>query len=253
MSQDVTDHHFQIKCIPMESGFQHCLSMECETDPYAALTEIEDGFGNKGFYGVITKEHSRLGIKAEGVVDVGGMRYLQPLPPMYKFQSAMTHPGPTLDAFYESIGAGLPEDISAAGKALFIMNRLFESYAYAGGMTDVNTTAEEALALGMGVCQDYAHILISLLRTAKIPARYVAGLLLGEGATHAWVEAWADNTWIGLDPTHNRVVDDTYIKLTHGRDFHDGAVDKGHFTGCALQSQQIYVKVEEVFDQGKSL
>ena len=253
MSQDVTDHHFQIKCIPMESGFQHCLSMKCETDPYAALTEIEDGFGNKGFYGVITKEHSRLCIKAEGTVDVGGTRYLQPLPPMYKFQSAMTHPGRELDAFYKSIAADLPTDVSGDKKALFIMDRLFERYGYAAGVTDVNTTAEDAFALGRGVCQDYAHILISLLRTAKIPARYVAGLLIGEGATHAWVEAWTGDTWTGLDPTHDRVVDDTYIKLTHGRDFHDGAVDKGHFTGCALQSQQIYVKVEEILDPGKSL
>lgn len=250
MSQDVTDHHFQLKCIPMENGAQHCLSLSCVVNPPVNLTKTEDGFGNRGFSGVITKEHSALEIMAEGIVETGGVAFSETPAFMYKFQSSMTQPGDALESFYKKIQAEQESGCTDTDRALFMMNALFGNFSYAGGVTNVKTTAEEAFAGGTGVCQDYAHILISLLRSAGIPARYVAGLLLGEGATHAWVEAWTGAGWMGLDPTHNRPVDDTYIKLTHGRDFNDGYVDRGHFTGCAFQSQQIYVKVEEVFDQG---
>ena len=248
MSQDVRDHHFLLKCIPMENGFQHCLDVFCRVNPYASLTEVEDGFGNKGYAGVILGEHSRLDIRAEGLVETGGAPFVVPLAPMYKFQSAMTRPGKTLTAFYEKLELGFTEGLIPLYRALYLMDNLYGRFVYRPGVTDVRTTAEEAFAGGAGVCQDYAHILICLFRMANIPARYVAGLMEGEGATHAWVEAWIDGKWIGFDPTHNRIVGERYIKLTHGRDFTDGAVDKGHFTGCALQSQKIYVKVEEVFD-----
>ena len=78
------------------------------------------------------------------------------------------------------------------------------------------------------------------------PARYVAGMMLGEGASHAWVEVWLDGGWQGMDPTNNRLADETYIKLTHGRDFGDGSIDRGRFLGFAGQSQEICVKVEEI-------
>ena len=69
------------------------------------------------------------------------------------------------------------------------------------------------MKLGKGVCQDYSHILIALCRKYKIPARYVVGMIIGEGATHAWVEVYYDGCWYGLDPTHNKEVDDYFIKI----------------------------------------
>ena len=71
-------------------------------------------------------------------------------------------------------------------------------------------------------------------------------MMLGEGASHAWVEVWMKDTWLGMDPTNNRLVDETYIKLTHGRDFGDGTINRGRFLGFANQSQEIRVKVEEM-------
>ncbi len=70
-------------------------------------------------------------------------------------------------------------------------------------------------------------------------------MMLGEGASHAWVEVWVNGMWVGIDPTNNRLTDETYIKLTHGRDFGDGAIDRGRFLGFAGQTQKILVKVEE--------
>ena len=248
MSQDVTDHHFLLKCVPMENGFQHCVGISCSVEPYVPLTNVEDGFGNKGYAGVITRPHSGLSISVEGIVQTGGAPYLVPLSPMYKFQSAMTMPGPSLKAFFGRLEKGFTEGLIPLYRALYLMDNLYGKFIYRPGVTNVKTTAEEAFSGGAGVCQDYAHILICLFRMAKIPARYVAGLMEGEGATHAWVEAWIDGRWVGFDPTHNRIAGERYIKLTHGRDFSDGAVDKGHFTGYAFQSQKIYTKVEEILD-----
>ena len=71
-----------------------------------------------------------------------------------------------------------------------------------------------------------------------IDARYIAGLLGGEGATHAWVEVYQDGRWVGLDPTHNRLVDDSYITIAHGRDYRDCMLDIGIFSGYNVQQSQ---------------
>ncbi|MCD8082421.1 MAG: transglutaminase family protein, partial [Clostridiales bacterium] len=128
----------------------------------------------------------------------------------------------------------------------YLMGRFCERFSYVPGVTTTRTTASEAFAGGQGVCQDYAHVFLSLCRSAGIPARYVAGMIPGEGATHAWAEVWTQDGWVGMDPTNNRFTDDSYIRLTHGRDFADGAVDKGCFVRFAFQTQQVYVNVEEV-------
>ena len=80
----------------------------------------------------------------------------------------------------------------------------------------------------------------------KIPCRYVTGMMLGEGKSHAWVEVYSDGMWIGMDPTNSQLVDDFYIKIAHGRDYSDCLVNQGIFTGNVTQIQEISVNVEEV-------
>ena len=117
---------------------------------------------------------------------------------------------------------------------------------YQPGSTDVFTTAAKAFELGQGVCQDYAHITLALLREAGIPARYVCGLLSGEGATHAWVEWFDSGVWLALDPTHDRAVEYGCIKIAHGRDSADCPVNRGIFTGRVQQRNSVSIKVEEL-------
>ena len=95
------------------------------------------------------------------------------------------------------------------------------------------------------MCQDYTHIMLGLCRHLGIPARYVAGFMIGEGATHAWLEVYARGHWIGIDPTNNRVVDDMYIKMSEGRDASDCIIDKGVFFGNVQQKQSVFVKVTQ--------
>jgi len=95
--------------------------------------------------------------------------------------------------------------------------------------TDVSTTAEDAVRLGMGVCQDFSHIFIAIARVSRIPTRYVSGYLfqgsgdvLGADMMHAWVEAFIPFMgWVGYDPANNCMVNENYIKVAHGVDYTD--------------------------------
>ena len=131
------------------------------------------------------------------------------------------------------------------GICMALMHRLHREFPYIPGKTSVSTTAEEAWSLGGGVCQDYAHIYVTLLRMAGIPARYVCGLIIGEGASHAWAEALCGGRWVPFDPTHDRPVTEGYIKLGHGRDAADCAINRGLMWNGGAQSQIISASVEQ--------
>ena len=124
-----------------------------------------------------------------------------------------------------------------AGKPLEDAERIAEAvhawFSYVPGTTDVHTTAAEAFHGRLGVCQDYAHVFISLARMAGIPARYVCGLPKGEGATHAWAEVWQDGIWYGYDPTRGCHTDERYISLAVGQGEDEyGEEDGGYDAEC---------------------
>ena len=128
---------------------------------------------------------------------------------------------------------------------------IFDNYKYVKGITTIETTVDEIIELKSGVCQDFAHLLLQILRTQKIPARYVSGYICpnkngmrGEGATHAWVDAYIPNLgWIGIDPTNNCFANENHIQLAVGRDFSDCTPIKGTFKGPANQELSVYVSV----------
>lgn len=130
-------------------------------------------------------------------------------------------------------------------------NYVFENFTYTKGITNIETTVDEILALKKGVCQDFAHILLQLLRTAGIPSRYVSGYicpnesgLRGEGATHAWVEIYTPKQgWLGLDPTNNIWTMDNHVRLSVGRNFSDCSPIKGTFKGLARQNLSVCVSI----------
>ncbi|MGE3412114.1 MAG: transglutaminase family protein [Dehalococcoidia bacterium] len=132
-------------------------------------------------------------------------------------------------------------EIEASGATGLDLAKLVNSWVhgrmeYEPGVTGVHTSAATALAQGRGVCQDYSHVAIALCRLLKLPALYVSGHLLGEGATHSWVEVLlpaADGSdeaegW-SLDPTHGRSTDLTYLTVAVGRDYGDVAPTSGSY------------------------
>jgi transglutaminase-like putative cysteine protease len=128
---------------------------------------------------------------------------------------------------------------------------IYKYFKYKKGITTIETTVDEILQHQSGVCQDFAHLMLQILRTMKIPSRYVSGYICpnkngmrGEGATHAWVEAWIPNYgWAGIDPTNNVWVTNRHVKLAVGRNFIDCTPVKGTFKGPALQNLSVYVSI----------
>jgi len=130
-------------------------------------------------------------------------------------------------------------------------NYIFNNFNYIKGITTIETTVEEILEHRSGVCQDFAHAMLEMLRSLHIPSRYVSGYICsnkngmrGEGATHAWVEAWVPGCgWTGIDPTNNVWVTNNHVKLAVGRNFNDCSPVKGTFKGPARQSLSVFVSV----------
>jgi transglutaminase-like putative cysteine protease len=121
----------------------------------------------------------------------------------------------------------MPADICA---------RANRSLTYELGITEVRTSAAEAIRHGRGVCQDFAHIMIAVCRASGIAARYVSGHLVGEGGSHAWVEALVPDpdrpgecVMEAWDPTHDRPVGDEYVIVAVGRDYADVAPLSGSY------------------------
>lgn len=128
---------------------------------------------------------------------------------------------------------------------------IFKNFIYTKGITTIYTTLDEILEIKKGVCQDFAHLLLQLLRTAGIPSRYVSGYICpnendyrGEGATHAWVEIFTPNQgWLGLDPTNNIWTMANHVKLSVGRNFNDCTPVKGTFKGLSRQTLSVSVAI----------
>lgn len=110
---------------------------------------------------------------------------------------------------------------------------------YEKGVTDTKTTAVQALKLKKGVCQDFSHIMLALLRMDKIPCRYIAGLAACDGETHSWVEIWDGEKWLGFDPANNCPVNEDYLVLSQGRDFGDCSIDRGVMFGAYTKQLQL--------------
>jgi transglutaminase-like putative cysteine protease len=129
---------------------------------------------------------------------------------------------------------------------------IYKEFKYIKGITTVESTVPEILTIRSGVCQDFAHVMLDLLRLHSIPCRYVSGYicpnkngLRGEGATHAWVEVWVPgHGWAGIDPTNNIWVAGQHVKLAVGRNFSECTPVRGTFKGpAARQSLSVYVSV----------
>jgi transglutaminase-like putative cysteine protease len=130
---------------------------------------------------------------------------------------------------------------------------IFQRFEYSPQTTRVDSPIDDALSVRHGVCQDFAHIMIALVRGLGVPCRYVSGYLYrqpdrdvrsSDGATHAWVEALLpDVGWIGFDPTNNLVADERHIRVAIGRDYADVPPTRGVFKGASAVHSELGVAV----------
>ncbi|MFT3899929.1 MAG: transglutaminase family protein [Gordonia sp. (in: high G+C Gram-positive bacteria)] len=133
-----------------------------------------------------------------------------------------------------------------------VVGRVYEAMTYERGTTEVHSTAGDAWHHRKGVCQDYAHITLAMLRSLGIPSRYVSGYLhphgnagIGEavdGESHAWIEVWTGGWW-GIDPTNNKFIDDHHVTVGTGRDYADVTPIKGIYTGSGHSELDVSVRI----------
>ncbi len=144
------------------------------------------------------------------------------------------------------------KNINLLSYAVELNASVHQLIAYTPNVTTVHTKAIEVLGTPAGVCQDYSHLMIGILRSQHIPARYVSGYLnqgkqfVGSAQMHAWIEVFIpDMGWIGLDPTNNLFADYHYIKVADGQDYEDCSPLKGIIKPSGTNSTDHSVQVVE--------
>jgi len=245
-SSPASEHWFLLRILPQSDDRQRIKNLLWSIDPSPADTiwQTVDGFGNNALAGHISAPHSHFRFGTEGTVEVSGEPYTSSGEPprilLYPTELTRAHRG--LADFYHDINRSAPAD--ALDRIQHFSHAVHAYLRYERGVTVNSTSAAQAFDIGAGVCQDYAHILLAILRLDKIPCRYVAGLASDYGETHAWVEAWTENRYCAVDPTRDKLIDEGYIALSRGRDFVDCSIERGVFKGVCHGTQTVSLNME---------
>jgi transglutaminase-like putative cysteine protease len=254
----------EIKIYPYQYPDQETLLHELKITGQPEVQVFQDYWGNRyGTFNVLPV-HQQLVIESKLVV-----RTTAPSQLRINFHGSFQQLKDETSAQLVLLELGTAEPIAAQEKineiARYIQERaqsvasvveagseyIFKHFKYIKGITNIETTVDEVLQHQAGVCQDFAHLLLKILRTLGIPCRYVSGYICpnkngmrGEGATHAWIEAWIPQYgWAGIDPTNNVWVTNNHVKLSVGRHFNDCTPVKGTFKGPARQKLSVFVSV----------
>lgn len=242
---NIENQHFMLRCLPSDHQFQKIYDEKITVSPNVMLSFDRDSFENRTLSGSIKPKHQIFQYKVEGNALLSRYRSSEMLDRIFLYETSSTTMSKSMEEFADSIQV---ED-NIDERAFSISHAVHNMIKYVPESTDTETTAKEAFYQGKGVCQDYSHITIAILRYFKIPARYCVGLMEGEGKTHAWVEYYNNGTWYGIDPTNDRIIEYGYIKISSGRDCLDCIVERGCFTSVnkeVEQSIEISVKVGEL-------
>lgn len=257
----------EVRMTPMDDEGQVLIAHELRVEPRAAVLVYTDYWGARVESFDTHEPHAVLEVIATSTVDTSGVQ--QP-PTGASWEAIMDDAvrdrwceylvtsSYVDDARQDPSRADLVEQLrrqATPGDAVRLCNEMVrDRISYASGSTDVSTTAGQAWAAGSGVCQDYTHAMLSLLRSAGIPARYVSGYLhveeeaVGEtlrGESHAWVEVW-NGGWEGLDPTNDRTVGEDHVLVARGRDYADVPPLKGIYAGGASQGLGVDVEITQL-------
>jgi transglutaminase-like putative cysteine protease len=278
---EVTSSYGRAHLIPRNGEGQRRIAATVITEPAPAeLRDHTDFFGNRSTYFAVTTAHDRLHIVSCSTVavrrsglDPGSLPDLtcnqirtlldsagtdpdliEAIP--FRLPSPLVAPHPAVAEFAKPLlGATAP-----IGAVLTdLVEAIHDGFAYVSGSTTVSTTTAEVLECREGVCQDFAHLAVAVLRSAGVPARYVSGYLetrpppgrprlQGADASHAWASAYVPGAgWVDLDPTNGKLIDDSYVVVAIGRDYSDVPPLRGViFTESTTSTLQVSVDVVPV-------
>ena len=256
---DVVASFNEVRMTPASGPGQLLVHHRTIVNPYVALFTYRDYWGTTVEAFDLHTSHDRLSVVSDNVleswspsrtVESPTWSHLRSSDLYDRFVEYLRHTRlspvlPDTDAVVDSLRSAASPLAAAEACVDLVRQRM----TYTPGATHVHTPADEAWTSRRGVCQDYSHVTISLLRSLGVPARYVSGYhYTGSGEidepvlveSHAWLEAWAGE-WIAFDPTNGFEVGERYVTVAVGRDYNDVSPMRGIFSGGA--SRAIEVKV----------
>ncbi|GAC1403861.1 MAG: transglutaminase family protein [Chloroflexota bacterium] len=267
-SAAIRESMMEVRMQPRSEGRQRCLTFQLATVPRATITAYVDHAGNRVHHFDVPDRHSELAVTARALVEVDPPPALPAaLPPdAWDTVAAMTRTDEYWD-WLEPSRFARDSDLLHALRAELGLERgrdplttlrsltsaLHATFRYMPQSTRADSPIDDALRARQGVCQDFAHIMIALVRQMGLPCRYVSGYLFhargghersSPGATHAWVEALLPEVgWRGFDPTNDLVVADRHVRVAIGRDYDDVPPTHGVFKGHATSELSVAVHV----------
>jgi transglutaminase-like putative cysteine protease len=259
----ISESFLELRVQPKTTPSQTVASFELGVGPPTRVFRYRDWNDNNTHHFTITKFHDRIEVAARSLVHthVAGPalaaltdpRPREALP--YALRDFLDFGGPVrltpaLRAAHRA--AGRREKAPLGEQVLALGEHIRERFEYRKEVTRYDSTTEDFLKIGAGVCQDFTHLMLAFLRLRGIPCRYVSGYLHVERKTrepaqsHAWIEFYAPSAgWVPFDPTHNREVDERYVVVGHGRHYDDVPPNKGIYRGVAKEtlSAEVFTQV----------
>ncbi len=267
-SAPISESLTEVRMQPRTENNQRCLTFQLSVSPRSRVFSQRDHFQNTVHYFDVPSLHNRLMIVAEALVDLQPPQPLPySLPPgSWEELDAAIEDGDYWDMLMPSRFAKQTPLLIELKEALNVQRRddplrllrevntsVFHWFDYKPKATRVDSPIDEALRSRAGVCQDMSHIMTALVRSLRIPCRYVSGYLYhgdrhhdrsSEGASHAWVEAFLPALgWTGFDPTNNLIAGERHIRVAVGRDYADVPPTRGVFRGDAESELGVAVTV----------
>jgi transglutaminase-like putative cysteine protease len=287
---DVVHSHHLLHLVPRPTSYQECLEHEIDIRPesHRRVNEL-DAFGNPMVRVELAQAHRELEVVSQMQIEVHARPAVPPdtTHPWEKVRDLFAYHGawPSREQLeaarfrHESPHVRLKQSFTDYSAACFpaarpllecaieLSTRLHADIKYVPGVTTVSTSPTEVLETRRGVCQDFAHLMISCLRSRGLPARYVSGYLrtnatqtdraeklVGDAASHAWVAVWSPPYgWIEFDPTNGCFAGTDHIAVAWGRDFGDVSPLRGVILGGADHKLSVTVLVEPMGDAAESI
>ena len=264
----VFDQHNVLRVKPATTPLQRVRGFRLTVEPSARTRTYADYFGTEAIEFNVPGEHERLAITAEAEVTTQAPS--EPVAASWEATRGKDYTdagGEFLLHTDDEPGNGVLDDLHAAVRAdaphetlLRVCQVIPDRFEYRRGVTFVGSTVDDLLAGGAGVCQDFVHLALILLRQQGIAARYVSGYLFAtpengggdsvEVDTHAWLEALLPGTdggepgWVGADPTNRRLAGEQHVKIGHGRFYGDVAPIRGVYKGSGASAEhEVSVKM----------
>jgi transglutaminase-like putative cysteine protease len=283
----VSESYNEVRLRPMEDDHQSCISFRLVTHPASKGLSYRDAHGNWVHHFNVLAPHKRLKVEAESVVLAHETPAAPPCTMTLADLDALEREESWVDEYFDFLApttfvprmlelkqliheAELRAGNSAAGFAQAASDVIHQKFRYVKGATHVQSSIRDSLALGAGVCQDFAHLLLAIARMRGLPARYVSGYLvpmgaagadarleevIGGQASHAWVEIYLPGSgWAPFDPTLGNPVGLRHVRIAYGRDYGDVAPVRGVYRGQSGQRLSVDVSVRpELDDAGHEL